>query len=93
VSAPSRAGAGEVNDVSQARDALVQFERDGAGRKMYEEGLVDFFAIYLIPIDTWYIIPFAAIGRTRCSLHFTPGSKRKTYERYREAWELMKPGS
>jgi hypothetical protein len=61
----------------------------GPGRKMYEEGVVDFFAIYLIPIDTWYIFPFEAIGRTRCSLHFTPGSKRRTYERYREAWELL----
>jgi hypothetical protein len=29
----------------------------GPGRKLYEEGVVDFFAIYLIPIDTWYIIP------------------------------------
>jgi hypothetical protein len=62
----------------------------GPGRKMYEEGVVDFFAIYLIPIDTWYIFPFEAIGRTRCSLHFTPGSRRKKYERYREAWELLK---
>jgi hypothetical protein len=61
----------------------------GRGRRMYEEGLVDFFAIYLIPIDTWYIIPYAAIGRTRCSLHFTPGSRRKTYEKYREAWGLL----
>jgi PD-(D/E)XK nuclease superfamily protein len=65
----------------------------GPGRKMYEEGLVDFFAIYLIPIDTWYIIPYEVIGRTRTSLHFTPGSKRKTYERYREAWGLLTSGS
>ena len=29
----------------------------GPGRKSYKEGTVDFFAVYLIPEDEWYIIP------------------------------------
>lgn len=62
----------------------------GPRRKKYRPGSVDLFAIYLIPRDEWYIIPFRAIGRTRSSLHFTPGGKRTRYERYREAWELLK---
>ena len=61
----------------------------GAHRERYPSGVVDFFAIYLIPIDTWYIIPYALMGRTNCSLHFTPDSKRHKYAKYREAWDLL----
>jgi hypothetical protein len=62
----------------------------GAHRERYPSGVVDFFAIYLVPIDTWYIIPYALIGGTNCTLHFTPGSKRHKYARYREAWHLLR---
>jgi hypothetical protein len=62
----------------------------GPQRERYPSGVVDFFAIYLIPIDTWYIIPFAFMGRTNCSLHFTPRSKRHKYAAYREAWHLLR---
>lgn len=62
----------------------------GSRRKKYEPGSVDFFAILLIPIDEWYIIPFAAMGTTNFSLHFTPGNKRQKYAKYREAWHLLK---
>jgi len=34
----------------------------GSRRKKYERGTVDFFAVLLIPIDEWYIIPFEVIG-------------------------------
>ncbi len=61
----------------------------GPKRKPYPPGTVDFFAILLIPIDDWYIIPFEVIGRKHCSIHFTPKSKRQKYGRYREAWELL----
>jgi hypothetical protein len=62
----------------------------GAHRERYPSGVVDFFAVYLIPIDAWYIIPFALMGRTNCSLHFTPDSKRHKYAAYREAWHLLR---
>jgi hypothetical protein len=62
----------------------------GAHRERYPSGVVDFFAVYLIPIDAWYIIPFALMGRTNCSLHFTPDSKRHKYASYREAWHLLR---
>jgi len=63
---------------------------NGPQRKKYEPGSVDFFAILLIPIDEWYIIPFEVLGRTNFSIHFTPGSAREKYGRYREAWHLLK---
>jgi len=64
----------------------------GPGRKRYEEGTVDFFAVYLIPADEWYIIPYEALGK-RLTLHFAPGGKRQKYARYREAWHLLLGGA
>lgn len=61
----------------------------GPRRQLYERGTVDFFAVYLIPIDTWYIFPFERVARN-FSLHFTPGSKRDKYGEYREAWHLLR---
>jgi len=62
----------------------------GPKRTRYEEGALDFFAIYLIPIDAWYIIPYEVMGRTNCSVHFTPSSTRHKYAGYREAWHLLR---
>ena len=64
----------------------------GPGRRPYEKGLVDFIAVYLIPEDAWYIIPFAEVDG-HCTLHFRPGRERQRWERYREAWELLKEES
>jgi PD-(D/E)XK endonuclease len=65
----------------------------GPKRKKYDPGTVDFFAVLLIPIDDWYILPFEVMGRTNSSLHFTPKSKRPKYGEYREAWHLLRAGT
>ena len=62
----------------------------GPGRKKYEPGTVDFFAILLIPVDEWYIIPYEVMGQTNCSIHFSPEGMRQKYGKYREAWHLLK---
>jgi len=62
----------------------------GSRRKKYDLGTVDFFAVLLIPIDEWYIIPFAVIGALHCSLHFSPRNRRQKYGPYRESWHLLK---
>lgn len=62
----------------------------GSRRKKYAPGTVDFFAILLIPVDQWYIIPFEVVGEMHCSLHFSPRNQRQKYGRYREAWHLLK---
>jgi hypothetical protein len=61
----------------------------GPGRERYRPGTVDFFAVWVIPIGEWYIIPYAAMGK-RKTLHFTPGSRRSKWIRYREAWDLLR---
>jgi hypothetical protein len=57
----------------------------GPGRKRYPAGTVDFFAVFLIPEDEWYIIPYRALGK-KMTLHFGPQRK---YGRFLEAWELL----
>jgi hypothetical protein len=59
-------------------------------RQKYPPGSLDFFAILLIPVDTWYIVPFELIIATTRSLHFSPRSRRQKYGEYREAWHLLK---
>lgn len=72
------------------RNGSYSLNVNGPQRKKYEPGSVDFFAILLIPIDEWYIIPFEVMGRTNFSIHFTPKSARQKYGAYREAWHLLK---
>jgi hypothetical protein len=62
----------------------------GRRRQAYGANELDFFAVYLIPIDAWYIIPYEEAGRAHKSLHFTVDSKRHKYRRYREAWHLLR---
>jgi hypothetical protein len=62
----------------------------GPQRQKYLPGTVDYFAVLLIPRDDWYVIPYEVMGRTNCSLHFTPEAKRQKYGEYFEAWHLLK---
>jgi hypothetical protein len=55
----------------------------------YPKGSVDFFALYIIPTDDWYIVPYAVIGKRYATLHFTPGGARQKYGKYLEAWRLL----
>ena len=86
-------GAGEIDGVYVA-GGIVFAELMGPGRKPYRDQDVDFVAVYLIPRDTWYIIPYKEIvrknGKKLCTLHFTWGSKRQKWGKYREAWWLLR---
>jgi hypothetical protein len=64
--------------------------KDGSsGRRGYAPGTVDFFAIYIIPTDDWYIIPYAVVGNRDANLYFRPSMKGQKYGEYREAWHLL----
>jgi hypothetical protein len=62
------------------------------GFDVYTKDEIDLIAAYVVPEDTWYLIPIEATrGRKRLCLH--PNVPRKEcykYEKYREAWWLMK---
>ncbi len=61
----------------------------GTKRMRYATGKLDFFAVYLVPIDLWYIIPFELAAR-KSSLSLTPYNGEK-FGQYMEAWHLL-PG-
>ncbi|MFZ0817625.1 MAG: group I intron-associated PD-(D/E)XK endonuclease [Candidatus Sulfotelmatobacter sp.] len=64
--------------------------KDGSkGRRGYARGTVDFFAIYIIPTDDWYILPYEVVGDRDANLFFRPGVKGQKYGEYREAWNLL----
>jgi hypothetical protein len=62
----------------------------GPRGRAYRPGTVDYFAVYLIPVDMWYILPFEKTRKTSVSLQFTPGKEGHKYEVYREAWHLLR---
>jgi hypothetical protein len=59
------------------------------GHKTYPPGSFDFLAAYAALEDSWYIIPQAAILGKR-NVPLRPNSKDAPYEKYREAWHLLK---
>jgi hypothetical protein len=67
----------------------INMKRGARGRRGYGAGMVDFFAIYIVPTDDWYIIPYAVVGDRDANVFFRPGMKEQKYEKYREAWDLL----
>jgi hypothetical protein len=67
----------------------INMKKGARGRRGYAPGVVDFFAIYIIPTDDWYIIPCAVVGDRDANVFFKPGMKGQKYGEYREAWHLL----
>ncbi len=63
-----------------------------SSHKPYPGGSFDFVAAYVIPEDAWYIIPEKEIRGLKSISLCTVGGEAK-YERYREAWSLLRKAS
>lgn len=59
-----------------------------AHQERYGPGMLDFFAVYLAPIDLWYIIPFDVAKEIK-TLTLIPRSGYK-FAQYMEAWNLLR---
>lgn len=59
------------------------------GHTSYPPGSFDFLAAYVVLEDAWYIIPEAEVAGLE-SVTLYPDSQRSKYERFREAWHLLK---
>jgi hypothetical protein len=57
--------------------------------RRYQHSDFDYLAVYVIPKDVWYIIPSTITAR-RAAIRVVPGDDRNRYERYREAWHLLR---
>jgi PD-(D/E)XK endonuclease len=62
----------------------------GRGKKRYTAKEIDVVAAHVQPVDVWYLLPLAAVGRAK-SLRFYPDikSRRPMWEEYREAWRVL----
>jgi PD-(D/E)XK endonuclease len=58
------------------------------GRRAYNPKEIDFYAIYVLPADVWYIFPVKALAGMR-TIALTPHLKGHKYEPYMEAWPLL----
>jgi hypothetical protein len=55
----------------------------------YSPADIDFIAAYVIPTDTWYILPIRAT-HGQPDILLTPASPHSKYAKYKEAWHLLK---
>jgi hypothetical protein len=62
----------------------------GKNKIPYTADEIDFLVAYIFPTDAWYVFP-ACVFENRKALHILAGSKRSSFEEYREAWKLMRP--
>ena len=51
---------------------------------------VDFFAIYVIPEEVWYILPARVVLKLKSNIRLGPGCEKQKYWRYQEAWDLLR---
>jgi hypothetical protein len=84
----------QVKAAAHMRDGLyaVNICRcQGRRNRAYREGEVDFVAVYIIPEDTWFILPVREV-ENRQMLMFRPKGyrRRDIYAHYREAWHLLR---
>jgi hypothetical protein len=55
--------------------------------RKYKANEVDFYAIYIWYIDTFYIIPFGAVEKS--SITLDPKNDNNKYNQYKNNWELL----
>ncbi len=58
--------------------------------KAYTAEQVDFFAAYVIPEDAWYILPVEVGVKIRGRVWLFPDRTGYKYEKYKEAWALLR---
>jgi hypothetical protein len=78
----------QVKSTSFWRNGAYACNIVGPKGERYARGRLDFFAVYLVPVDVWYIVPFDVVERN-CSLNLTPRKGHK-FSQYMEAWNLLR---
>jgi PD-(D/E)XK endonuclease len=63
------------------------------GSQPYTQDRVDFFAVYVIPCDVWYIFPAEVAIASQANLTLSPDLPGSKHAPYREAWHLLTGGT
>ena len=64
--------------------------RSGRRAVPYLPGEIDFIAAYIIPEDTWYIIPLHAVRGASLLFRRKKDRRPGLYDQYRQAWHLLR---
>lgn len=78
----------QVKSTTYCRKGSYTANITGRKHERYARGKLDFFAVYLVPVDVWYIIPFD-VAEGNLSLGLTP-SKGHKFAQYMEGWNLLR---
>ncbi|PYX09958.1 MAG: hypothetical protein DMG88_04365 [Acidobacteria bacterium] len=85
----------KCTEVVRARGYDVQSSYGIYGKRkmVYTARDIDALVVHIRPLDVWYVLPIDAFAPCR-SLRFYPqgGCRRPRFEKYREAWDLMRGG-
>lgn len=57
--------------------------------RKYSAKDIDFFAIFVVPDEAWYIIPIRELKRERSTFYLNPRNPKNRYFRYLEAWHFL----
>jgi PD-(D/E)XK endonuclease len=60
-----------------------------ARQRSYRVNDFDFLAVYIVPIDTWYIIPIKVVCRHKKGIGLSPHNSLSKHAAYKEAWHLL----
>jgi PD-(D/E)XK nuclease superfamily protein len=80
----------QVKSTTFQRGETYELNLTGPGGRRYKKGDLDMFAVYVAPVDVWYILPFGVMERRGTSLQLTPGRAAEKYAEYLEAWGLLR---
>jgi hypothetical protein len=85
----------QVKSTKYSRNGSRSFVCDLRRResKPYTPDRVDFFAVYVIPCDLWYILPAQAAIGSQTNLTLSPDLPDSKHAPYKEAWHLLCGGS
>lgn len=63
----------------------------GQGKVAYTSDEIDVLVAHIVPVDAWYVLPVGIYAPSR-SLRFYPDieCRRARWEKYREAWDLLR---
>ena len=59
-------------------------------QRPYEIGDFDFFAIYIVPHDLWYIVPLKLARGVISGISLSPHNSLSKHAAYKEAWHLLR---
>jgi hypothetical protein len=84
----------QVKTAAHMRDGLYSVNicrHLGRRNRAYRASEIDFVAVYIIPEDTWYILPVREVENCLAFMFRPKGyCRRDPYARYREAWHLLR---